>query len=44
MITKIEKSTYVIYKHTSPSGKSYIGQTKDLTSRNQHCNLNLEKI
>jgi group I intron endonuclease len=25
--------TYVIYKHTSPSGKSYIGQTKDYDRR-----------
>lgn len=27
---------YVIYKHTSPSGKSYIGQTKDLVKRNSY--------
>lgn len=28
---------YCIYKHTSPSGKSYIGQTKDYTKRvNKH--------
>jgi len=26
---------YLIYKHTSPSGKSYIGQTTDLKRRNQ---------
>ena len=25
---------YIIYKHTSPSGKSYIGQTKNLATRN----------
>jgi group I intron endonuclease len=25
--------TYLIYKHTSPSGKSYIGQTKDYNRR-----------
>jgi group I intron endonuclease len=28
---------YLVYKHTSPSGKSYIGQTKDYDKRcNQH--------
>ena len=26
-------SDYVIYKHTSPSGKSYIGQTKHYDTR-----------
>lgn len=26
-------NNYCIYKHTSPSGKSYIGQTKDLDKR-----------
>lgn len=26
-------SIYLIYKHTSPSGKSYIGQTKNLSQR-----------
>lgn len=31
------KNLYSIYKHTSPSGKSYIGQTSDLIKRNsQH--------
>jgi group I intron endonuclease len=28
-----DTTTYVIYKHTSPSGKSYIGQTKDYDRR-----------
>ena len=27
------ESIYLIYKHTSPSGKSYIGQTKDYDTR-----------
>lgn len=27
---------YLIYKHTSPSGKSYIGQTKNLDRRNTY--------
>jgi len=26
---------YLVYKHTSPSGKSYIGITKNLTERNK---------
>jgi group I intron endonuclease len=29
------ESIYLIYKHTSPSGKSYIGQTKDYEQRCQ---------
>ncbi len=29
--------TYCIYKHTSPSGKAYLGQTKDYAKRiNKH--------
>lgn len=31
---------YLIYKHTSPSGKSYIGQTKDYEQR---CKLHQQK-
>ena len=31
----ITLNDYVIYKHTSPSGKSYIGLTKDYLSRNR---------
>jgi group I intron endonuclease len=27
---------HIIYKHTSPSGKSYIGQTKNLSDRNSN--------
>ena len=29
----MSESIYLIYKHTSPSGKSYIGQTKDYDRR-----------
>ena len=30
-----DNTKYVVYKHTSPSGKSYIGLTKNLTARNK---------
>jgi group I intron endonuclease len=30
---KMPKNNYIIYKFTSPSGKSYIGQTNDLVKR-----------
>ena len=34
---KMSKQVYCVYKHTSPSGKSYIGQTNNYKSRcNQH--------
>ena len=29
----MSEKSYLIYKHTSPSGKSYIGQTKDYNGR-----------
>ncbi len=31
----ITQEKYYIYKHTSPSGKSYIGQTTDISKRNK---------
>jgi group I intron endonuclease len=38
-LVSMSGSRYLIYKYTSPSGKSYIGQTKDLRRRiNQHKN------
>jgi group I intron endonuclease len=37
----INENTYLIYKYTSPSGKSYNGQTKDLKRREtQHISSN----
>ena len=34
---KMSESAYCVYKHTSPSGKAYIGQTKNYQSRyNEH--------
>jgi len=47
----MSESNYCVYKHTSPSGKSYIGQTKNLKKRSrdhQHnssgCTLFLKAI
>ena len=30
------EKTYLIYKHTAPNGKAYIGQTCDIAKRNSH--------
>src|SRR3972149_5087524 len=32
----MEDCNYLIYKHTSPSGKAYIGQTNNLSMRNSN--------
>lgn len=37
----MSESNYCVYKHTSPSGKSYVGQTKNLISREyKHKSIN----